>query len=417
MAHNWVLPGVIADTIDVPSSKSVALRYLLIASVARGKSTIDNLTYCDDVEALLSNFESLGIAYTRSERTIRLNGGRWQKAEQINCGESGFLARTLPFFCATQGIECEIVGRGTLLHRDLQDLVSIFQAAGGSGKLSSAKLPLRVTPFAINERIEIGRQTSSQSLSGLLMALPLTNRHTSIYFSNPVSKGYITLTLDAIREFEALYEEIEDVCNALVFSPSAYLGRKVSVPGDWSAAAQLLAALQVGDSILLHGLERNSMQPDKAIVALSEKLGFTYRWENTGVRVSLLRRPSCFSFDATNCPDLFPALAAIAAQCEGETRIVGIERLRNKESDRAAALVAMLDQYGIGSRIDGDALYVRGGKPQPKGVIPCAHDHRIAMAAGAIALRCKERVYLDDMTCVRKYFPNFFDVLIPNKER
>ncbi len=415
MAQNWVAPGVIADAIDVPSSKSVALRYLLIASVARGKSVINNLTYCDDVKALLSNFESLGIAYTRSERTITLNGGRWQKTEQINCGESGFLARTLPFFCAAQGIECEVVGRGTLLRRNLQDLVSVFQAAGG--KLSGVKLPLHVTPFAINERIEIGRQTSSQSLSGLLMALPLVNRHTSIYFSNPVSKGYITLTLDAIREFEALYEEIEDVCNTLVFSSSSYLGRKVSVPGDWSAAAQLLAALQVGDVVLLHGLERNSMQPDKAIVALSEKLGFTYRWENTRVRVSLLRRPSCFSFDATNCPDLFPALAAMAAQCEGETRIVGIERLRNKESDRAAALVAMLDQYGIASRIDGDALYVRGGKPQPKGVIPCAHDHRIAMAAGAIALRCKERVYLDDMTCVRKSFPNFFDVLIPNKER
>ena len=102
----------------------------------------------------------------------------------------------------------------------------------------------------------------------------------------------------------------------------------------------------------------------------------------------------------------------MAVQCEGETRIRGVERLRNKESDRAAALVAMLDQYGIASRIDGDALYVRGGKPQPKGVIPCAHDHRIAMAAGAIALRCNERVYLDDMACVRKSFPNFFEVLI-----
>lgn len=410
MAQNWVAPGVIADAIDVPSSKSVALRYLLIASVARGKSVINNLTYCDDVKALLSNFEPLGIAYTRSERTITLNGGRWQKTDQINCGESGFLARTLPFFCATQGIECEVVGRGTLLRRNLQDLVSVFQAAGG--KLSGVKLPLHVAPFVMNEHIEISRQTSSQSLSGLLMALPLANRHSRLYFDNLPSKGYITLTLNAIREFGVFYKETDDIGNTLAFSPSVYLGRNVPVPGDWSAAAQLIAALQVGDVVLLHGLERDSMQPDRAIIALSEKLGFTYRWENTGVRVSLLRRPSCFSFDATNCPDLFPALAAIAAQCEGETRIVGIERLRNKESDRAAALVAMLDQYGIASKIDGNALYIMGGEPRPREVIPCAHDHRIAMAAGAIALRCNERVYLDDMASVRKSFPNFFEVLI-----
>lgn len=410
MAQNWVSPGVIADAIDVPSSKSVALRYLLIASVAQGKSVIHNLTYCDDVEALLSNFEPLGIGYTRSGRTLTISGGKWRQVEKLDCGESGFLARTLPFLCAAQGIECEVVGRGTLLRRDLQDLVSVFQAAGG--KLSGVRLPLHVAPFVMNEHIEISRQTSSQSLSGLLMALPLTNRHTCLYFNNLPSKGYITLTLDAIRKFGAFYKETGSIGDALAFSPSVYLGHNVSVPSDWSAAAQLIAALQVGDSVLLHGLEHDSMQPDRAIIALAEKIGFTCRWESTRVRVALPRRPSCFSFDATNCPDLFPALAAIATQCEGETCIAGVERLRNKESDRGAALVAMLDQYGIASRIDGDALYVRGGKPQPKGVIPCAHDHRIAMAAGAIALRCNEPVYLDDMACVRKSFPNFFEVLI-----
>lgn len=410
MAQNWVSPSVIADAIDVPGSKSVALRYLLIASVAQGKSVIHNLTYCDDVEALLSNFEPLGIGYTRSGRTLTISGGKWRQVEKLDCGESGFLARTLPFLCAAQGIECEVVGRRTLLCRDLQDLVSVFQAAGG--KLSGVRLPLHVAPFLMNEHIEISRQTSSQSLSGLLMALPLTNHHTRLYFNNLPSKGYITLTLNAIREFGVFYKETDDIGNTLALSPSVYLGRNVPVPGDWSAAAQLIAALQVGDVVLLHGLERDSMQPDRAVVALSEKLGFTYRWENTGVRVSLLRRPSHFSFDATDCPDLFPSLAAMAVQCEGETRIRGVGRLRNKESDRAAALVAMLDQYGIASRIDGDALYVIGGEPHPKGVIPCAHDHRIAMAAGAIALRCNERVYLDDMACVRKSFPNFFEVLI-----
>ena len=86
MAQNWVSPSVIADAIDVPSSKSVALRYLLIASVAQGKSVIHNLTYCDDVEALLSNFEPLGIGYTRSGRTLTISGGKWRQVEKLDCG-------------------------------------------------------------------------------------------------------------------------------------------------------------------------------------------------------------------------------------------------------------------------------------------------------------------------------------------
>jgi len=408
---NWVAPGSLSGAIDVPSSKSIALRYLLLASVAEGESIVRNVTYCEDVLALLSNFESLGITHSRNDSTLTIKGGLWNRVENINCGESGFLARTLPFLCAAQRMYCKITGSGTLLRRDLSDLVSVFQAAGGENVLSGSQLPLQLLPFTIKEEIAVSKQTSSQALSGLLLALPLTNRRIGIKIDKQPSRGYIILTKDAMRKFGASFREKSGDCDILVFSPKRYVGCDVSVPGDWSGVAQLVAALQVGDVVLLRGIEYESAQPDRSILELLDRLEIAHCWVDSGLEVRMFHRPSRFSFDATNCPDLFPALAAMAAQCEGESRIVGVGRLRNKESDRGAALLAMLNGFGIQCRIDGDTLYVVGGTAHPTGVIPCAHDHRIAMAAGAIALRCSNGAYLDDTGCVRKSFPYFFDIL------
>jgi len=413
MAQNWVEPAHVTGAIVIPSSKSIALRYILLASLSQGKSVIHNVTYCDDVEALLSNFNQLGVSVERNDSTLIIEGRPWKKTQQLNCGESGFLARTLPFLCAVQGIETEIVGCGTLLRRDLTDLCSVFEAAGGT--LSRTRLPLHVLPFEIQDEIEVGKQTSSQALSGLLMALPLKTRFTAIKIANQPSEGYLILTMGAMREFGALFREIKDNPHSLLFSPKRYVGCEVTVPSDWSAAAHIIATLQAGDAIHLNGLDRNSAQPDSAILSVLEILNIESHWTENSLHISLLRRPANFSFDATNCPDLFPALAALAAQCDGESCIDGVNRLRNKESDRGLALLNMLRAFEIPCRIEGDSLYVTGGTPYATTTIPCAQDHRITVAAGAIALRCHMRVYLDNTECVSKSFPQFFEVLSQNR--
>lgn len=408
---HWVATGKISGTMTVPSSKSIALRYLLLASVAQGESIIKGISYCDDVVSLLSNFEALGIRYTRCGDTLSIEGRTWNKVRELNCGESGFLARTLPFLSGIQGIDCTLEGNGSLLRRDFSDLAAVFEAAAGERVLSETRVPLHIPPLTVREELMVGRQSSSQALSGLLLALPLASHGIGLKIDRQPSEGYIVLTLETMRRFGASFREINGNPFSLVFCPTGYKGCEYSVAGDWSGAAQLIAALQVGDCIRLQGLEEESVQPDRAILKVIEQVGGHYEWEANTLLVRLDRQPRGFSFDASDCPDLFPALAALASMCQGETRLKGVERLGNKESDRGSALVAMLGGFGIGCHLQGDILHIVGGIAHPRSVIPCAHDHRIAMAAGAIALRCQQGAYLDDVECVSKSFPNFFEIL------
>lgn len=408
-------------TVTLPSSKSIALRTLLLASVARGVSEIRGVTLCDDVKALLSNFEALGIPYSVEPDRICIEGRRWQQAEHLYCGESGFLARTLPFLSAIQGHSGYIEGSGSLLHRQLNDLSTLFAAAGGSCSSSNGCLPMAYTSLLPQRVIVIDKLDSSQSLSGLLMALPLANNQTSVKFSRISSLGYIDTTLDIICSFSGTVERFEALLmhsppiSYLSLLPSGYLPWNGTIEADWSAAAQVIATLQVGETLCLQGLRPDSPQPDRRILQVVEKAGWLTQWDDGALYLNAQQPLRSFSFDATDTPDLFPALAALATQAVGESAITGVHRLRNKESDRATALQTMLSSYGLQCRLKGDTLYIDGDLPHAQKTIPTFHDHRIAMAAAAIGLRCSTPPSLDDTACVAKSYPDFFACL-PTRE-
>lgn len=410
-------------TVILPSSKSIALRTLLLASVARGVSEIRGVTLCDDVKALLSNFETLGVPYSVTPDRICVEGRRWQPAEHLYCGESGFLARTLPFLSAIQGHAGYIEGSGSLLHRQLNDLSTLFAAAGGSCSSSNDCLPMTYTPLLPQRVILIDKLDSSQSLSGLLMALPLANDQTGVKFSRISSLGYIDATLGVIRKFSGTIERFEGLQTSSLASPisylrllpTGYLPWNGTVETDWSAAAQVIATLQVDETLCLQGLNPDSFQPDRSILQVIENAGWSTQWDDSALYLNAQQPLRSFSFDATDTPDLFPALAALATQAVGQSAITGVHRLRNKESDRATALQTMLSSYGLQCRLKGDTLYIDGGLPHAQKTIPTFHDHRIAMAAAAIGLRCPTPPSLDDTACVAKSYPDFFDCL-PTRE-
>ena len=405
-------------TVPLPSSKSVTLRTLLLASVANGISVLEGVTLCDDVRALLSNFAHLGVGYTIDKDRMTVEGRRWQQTPELYCGESGFLARTLPFFSAVQGGTGNVNGEGSLLRRKLDDLTSVFCAAGGTCDSWTGLLPVHYTPLSLKDEIEIGVQDSSQSLSGLLMTVPLSNAQKRVKFATSASVGYIWTTLSVMREFGVVMEIDErDGDTTVDFLSSGYLAWAGRIEADWSGAAQIIATAQVGERLCLQGLREDSLQPDRAILSVLEDIGWESHWIAGELFITPRYPTRPFTFDATQTPDLFPALAALATQAEGVSAIRGIHRLHNKESDRAAALVRMLGSYGIPCHIEGDILYIDGGdsssdnRPKASGVIPTFHDHRIAMAAAAIGLRCVSPPKLDDAACVGKSFPRFFDYL------
>ncbi len=415
----YIRNGCIEGKFQVPASKSLSLRYLLLASVASGKSCISNIILCDDVMAMLQNFDVLGIKYSLQKSStysanIQIVGRKWRGGETLNCGESGFLARTLPIINAIQRNSSTINGTGSLCRRSLADLCEVIEASGGEW-CSSVFLPLIVKAYEPKREISLDRLDSSQSLSGLLIALPLARRATTLHYAPPASNGYLGLTLDCIRRFEGVYRTNPNVPNQLIFSPEGYRGQDLAVEGDWSSAAQLIALLQPGEQMTLSGVSRSSLQPDSAILSVLERIGMRCVWEDYLLHLVWDRAPKPFVFNAYDTPDLIPALAVLATHCSEPSTIFGIERLYNKESNRALALYELLAQFGHRCLLTEESLCVSTGiQKKNKEILHTYHDHRIAMAAVALALHSPEGAMLDDTECISKSFPNFLEVICTN---
>jgi 3-phosphoshikimate 1-carboxyvinyltransferase len=184
----------------------------------------------------------------------------------------------------------------------------------------------------------------------------------------------------------------------------------IRIEGDWSGGAFLLVAGAIAGEVCLAGLDAFSLQPDKRVLeALMESLA-SVSVESTQVRVSAQRlRP--FQFDASDCPDLFPPLAVLACHAEGTSVIRGVERLRHKESDRAASITEELGRIGASLQVQDDYLIIHGGRPLQEAELRSHGDHRIAMMCAVAALGAQGPVRIADAGAVEKSYPNFFDDL------
>ena len=179
-------------------------------------------------------------------------------------------------------------------------------------------------------------------MTGLLIALPLATGDSELKVGHAVSKGYLDLTIDTCAAFGVDIGKNSDYSGFSIKGNQRYKGREFRVEGDWSGAAFLVvaAAIAAGDGELeISGLREDSSQPDKAVLLAAKMAGASVRVERGGVFVRK-GRLDAFEFDATDCPDLFPPLAALAAACKGTSSIRGIHRLAGKESDRAASIKA-----------------------------------------------------------------------------
>jgi len=234
------------------------------------------------------------------------------------------------------------------------------------------------------------------------------------------SRGYVDLTLDVMRAFGARVER-DDGYGEFRIAGKPYEAAEYEVEGDWSGAAFLLvagaiAATGTGVGLEVVGLRARSSQPDRAIVDALALAGARLTELPDGYRVDAAPLRG-FSFDATDCPDLFPPLVALASCCDGETRLRGAGRLRAKESDRAAALSEEFGRLGLRVDVDGDDMTVYGlglgaGRDGlAGGSVSSRGDHRIAMAAAVAGLAASGAVTVEGAECVAKSWPDFFESL------
>ena len=468
----------------MPVSKSFAQRAIIAAALADGTSHLRGYTPCGDNESALQIARNLGAEIHQDGTTLTIKGisaslGSLSQCNQpeeegsatFHVGESGLLTRMMiPLMAQLCPDEVTFTGEKTLLGRPLtgaKEIMDIF------GVETSCPAPLRI-PLTLKGPLKPGRadisgKHGSQIISGLLMALPFAERNSTLVVHTPKSIPYMFITLEVLKKFgirtgnemlggRDFLESDGDwsLCTEMVFKIKGgqkYKAADIDLEGDWSAAANFLVAGAIFGKVQLEGLDTTSLQADLSIMDILMDAGASLS-QTDGDRgvITVQRAPlKSFSVDASNCPDLFPIISVLAAFCQGTSRLKGVGRLTNKESDRASAIVEMLTQMGVKAQVVGDEMVIEGhslaqrllGSPIRSGMthadmsgmmqaevaeraivresgmaVPgllrsgsytSHHDHRMVMALKVAALGADGPITIDDEACVAKSFPQFHE--------
>jgi 3-phosphoshikimate 1-carboxyvinyltransferase len=240
------------------------------------------------------------------------------------------------------------------------------------------------------------------------MALPLASKSSEIKVSNLKSKPYIDMTIQILKYFGI---NVENKAYNLFHIPGnqKYMPNRYTVEGDWSGGAFLLVAAAINGHLIVKGLRKDSLQSDMSVIQALEKAGARMIFSDDTVEISKTVLKA-FDFDATESPDLFPPLVALATYCEGISSVKGVSRLVFKESNRAKTLQEEFAKLKVKIDIHDDTMFVTGSRPQAARV-ESHDDHRIAMALAVTALGATGRIYIRDSQCVAKSYPGFFDDL------
>ena len=389
-----IRPHTLSGAVTPPPSKSMAHRLLLAAALADGVSTIENVALSQDIEATLRCMATLGAKWEQTvDGTLRVTGigdrrKNFTELPRFDCGESGSTLRFLiPIALAVAGGGV-FTGRGRLMERPQKPYLDLFDEKGIFYEQKDGALTVRgvLTPG----EYRLAGDVSSQFFTGLLFALPLLSGGSMLLPTTRLeSRDYVAMTRDALARAGVTVSGE----SAFSVSPSHYRPLTAAVEADWSQAGFWYAARFLGNRVELCGLDEASAQGDRVVAALYE------RFEPMGEQ----------RVDVSDCPDLLPPLAVMAARREGTTHFVNAARLRMKESDRLRTTAALLRALGAPTEETADSLTVRGVPAFSGGTVDGANDHRIVMAAAIAATVSSAPVTIKGAEAVKKSYPSFWD--------
>ncbi len=486
--------------LSMPVSKSFAQRAIIAAALADGTSHLKNYTPCGDNEAALQVARNLGAEVLLDGNMLTIKGISAQPGDInhlldadgkisaddagnpiLHVGESGLLTRMMiPIMAQLSSKPVTFTGEKTLLGRPLTGAKEIMDAFGAGIESidmpasdctgdsdcetgNTIRVPLAVKGPLNAGRAEISGRNGSQLISGLLMALPFAEKNSSLIVHEPKSIPYMFITLEVLKKFgiktgnemlggRDFLESDGDwsLCTEMVFKIKGgqkYKAVDMDLEGDWSAAANFLVAGAIFGKVEVQGLDTTSLQADLSIMDILMDAGASLsQLDGDRGNITVQRAPlKAFSVDASNCPDLFPIISVLAAFCQGTSRLAGVGRLANKESDRAKAIVGMLTQMGVKASVEGDEMVIEGHSlsqrlawmnarisassakasadsavsqtefPASPGLLKGGkytshHDHRMVMALKVAALGADSPIEIDDEACVAKSFPGFSEM-------
>lgn len=447
---NW--KPIACDTpLQMPCSKSFAQRAILAAALADGTSHLSGYSPCGDNESALAVARSLGATVLPVEDaagTLTITGigatAGSMDLKEVHVGESGLLTRLMIPIVAVLGKgPVRITGEKTLPGRPLKGAADMMASFGvllssdnaRSNAFNDVFVPLTVKNNLVPGKAEISGKDGSQLISGLLTALPLTGKNSTLYVEDPKSIPYMFITVDVLGKFgiriqsemegDDIFLQTQDWghCSQITFKVKGNQQIKaadLAIEGDWSAAANFLVAGAIFGSLDLDGLDTASLQADLSIMDILTEAGASLSRLDEEKTLHVQRAPlNAFHFDLNQCPDLFPIVAVLATFCQGESRLAGVNRLAGKESDRGKAVADMLTQMGVENHIEDDEMIIRGQSLQQRlltgallrgGSYTSLHDHRMVMALKVAALGADSPITIDDEACVAKSFPSFHEI-------
>jgi 3-phosphoshikimate 1-carboxyvinyltransferase len=421
MADMIVTPTAkLAGEIQALSSKNYTTRYLLVAALAEGTSTIMYPAHSEDGEAMRRCIRALGAELVEDEEKIVVTGfGRHPKpAKELDVGNAGAVLRFMLAIASLLPEQVTFINRypESLGKRPHSDLIQALQGMGVEIEHRDGKLP--ITLRGGNPKgghIRVSGSVSSQFLSALLFLTPLLDEDSEIEVLNDLkSKVVVGQTLEVLAQAGIEVEASEDLMHYRVKGRQRYRAQTYTVQGDYPGSAAVLAAAAVTQSdVKLHRLMEDSKQGERAVVDVLRAMEVPLDHRNGIVHVRGNGRLKAVEFDGDAFTDGVLAMVAASVFAEGTSRFYNVENLRYKECDRITDFLAELRKAGANVEEKRDEIIVHG---RPEGVeggveIDAHYDHRVIMALTVVGLRAARPIRIRDAHHVAKSYPQFFDHL------
>lgn len=403
-----------AGSVRLPGSKSISNRVLLLAALARGRTSVRELLDAEDTNVMLRALSALGVVLeTRKDLVVTGVGGCFpvRKAD-LFVGNAGTVLRPLAAALALCGGEYRLAGVPRMHERPIGDLVNALRAAGAlvecTEKEGFPPLAIRPAKMSLAKPVRIRGDVSSQYLSALLMALPLAGGGTVEVEGGLISRPYVEITLNLMRRFGLGVQRSD--WERFCVPPGPYLSPgEIAIEGDASSASYFLAAGAIaGGPVRVQGVGRGSIQGDVRFAEVLEAMGARVAMGEDWIEASSGGRLRPFDLDLNHIPDAAMTAAVLALFAEGPSTIRNIASWRVKETDRIAAMARELRKVGAGVEAGGDFIRIVPPESFVSGAaIDTYDDHRMAMCFALLALGAVP-VVINDPDCVAKTFPGYF---------
>lgn len=407
----------VSGEVNVPGSKSLSNRALLLAALAEGETELTNLLDSEDIEHMLNALTKLGINYRLSEDktqcVVQGNGGAFNVAEPLELflGNAGTAMRPLCAALAASNVDTVLTGEPRMEERPIGDLVDALREADAEVTYlkNEGFPPLQIKGKTLNGgEISVDGSVSSQFLTALLMAAPLFSGDVTIRIKGElVSKPYIDITLDTMEKFGVTVEN-DNYQTFTVSGDAKYIAPgKFMVEGDASSASYFLAAGAIkGGTVRVTGIGQNSIQGDIRFADVLEAMGAKVVWNDEYVEITGAPLKGV-NMDMNHIPDAAMTIATTALFAEGPTTMTNIYNWRVKETDRLAAMATELQKLGAKVEEGHDYIKVWPTDSLKHAEIDTYNDHRIAMCFSLVALS-DTPITINDPGCTRKTFPDYF---------